>query len=81
MNPIHITGLAFFVGPPTLIHLFADFLEVMNTQEKRGVLRYIFILAVIGTMAVAISNKLVELAILLPPSPTSFQFSPLSGAY
>ena len=63
MNPIHITGLAFFfVGPPTLIHLFStDFLEVMNTQEKAwSALGYIFILAVIGTsMAVAIFNKLV----------------------
>ena len=63
LNPIHITGLAFFfVGPPTLIHLFStDFLEIMNTQEKAwGALGYIFILAVIGTsMAVAIFNKLV----------------------
>ena len=63
LNPIHITGLAFFfVGPPTLIHLFStDFLEVMNTQEKAwSALGYIFILAVIGTsMAVAIFNKLV----------------------
>ena len=63
LNPIHITGLAFFfVGPPTLIHLFStDFLEIMNTQEKAwSALGYIFILAVIGTsMAVAIFNKLV----------------------
>ena len=63
LNPIHITGLAFFfAGPPTLIHLFnTDFLEVMNTQEKAwSALWYIFILAVIGTsMAVAIFNKLV----------------------
>ena len=63
MNPIHITGLAFFfVGPPTLVHLFStDFLEVMNTHEKAwSALGYIFILAVIGTsMAVAIFNKLV----------------------
>ena len=63
LNPIHITGLSFFfVGPPTLIHLFStDFLEVMNTQEKAwSTLGYIFILAVIGTsMAVAIFNKLV----------------------
>ena len=63
MNPIHITGLAFFfAGPPTLIHLFStDFLEIMNTQEKAwSALGYIFILAVIGTsMAVAIFNKLV----------------------
>ncbi len=63
LNPIHITGLAFFfVGPPTLIHLFStDFLEIMNTQEKAwNALGYIFILAVIGTsMAVAIFNKLV----------------------
>ena len=63
MNPIHITGLAFFfVGPPTLIHLFStDFLEIMNKQEKAwSALGYIFILAVIGTsMAVAIFNKLV----------------------
>ena len=63
MNPIHITGLAFFfAGPPTLIHLFStDFLEIMNKQEKAwSALGYIFILAVIGTsMAVAIFNKLV----------------------
>lgn len=63
LNPIHITGLAFFfVGPPTLIHLFStDFIEVMNTQEKAwSALGYIFILAVVGTsMAVAIFNKLV----------------------
>jgi len=63
LNPIHITGLAFFfAGPPTLIHLFStDFLEIMNTQEKAwSALGYIFILAVIGTsMAVAIFNKLV----------------------
>jgi len=63
LNPIHITGLAFFfVGPPTLIHLFStNFLEIMNTQEKAwSALGYIFILAVIGTsMAVAIFNKLV----------------------
>ena len=63
MNPIHITGLAFFfVGPPTLVHLFStDFLEIMNTHEKAwSALGYIFILAVIGTsMAVAIFNKLV----------------------
>ena len=63
LNPIHITGLAFFfVGPPTLVHLFStDFLEVINTHEKAwSALGYIFILAVIGTsMAVAIFNKLV----------------------
>ena len=63
MNPIHITGLAFFfAGPPTLIHLFStDFLEIMSKQEKAwSALGYIFILAVIGTsMAVAIFNKLV----------------------
>ncbi len=63
MNPIHITGLAFFfAGPPTLIHLFCtDFLEIMNKQEKAwNALGYIFILAVVGTsLAVAIFNKLV----------------------
>ena len=63
LNPIHITGLAFFfAGPPALIHLFStDFLEVINTQENAwSTLGYIFILAVIGTsMAVAIFNKLV----------------------
>ena len=63
LNPIHIAGLSFFfVGPPTLIHLFStDFLEVMNTQEKAwSALGYIFVLAVIGTsMALAIFNKLV----------------------
>lgn len=63
LNPIHITGLAFFfAGPPTLIHLFStDFLDIMNNGEKAwNALGYIFILAVIGTsMAVAIFNKLV----------------------
>ena len=63
LNPIHITGLAFFfTGPPTLIHLFStDFLELMHTQEKAwSALLYIFILAVIGTsMAVVIFNKLI----------------------
>ena len=63
LNPIHITGLAFFfAGPPTLIHLFnTDFLEIMKIHDKAwSALGYIFILAVIGTsMAVAIFNKLV----------------------
>lgn len=63
LNPIHITGLAFFfAGPPTLIHLFStDFLDIMESQEKAwNALGFIFILAVIGTsMAVAIFNKLV----------------------
>ena len=63
VNPIHIAGLAFFfVGPPTLFHLFStDFLEIMNTNEEAwSALGYIFILAVIGTsIALAIFNKLV----------------------
>ena len=63
VNPIHIAGLAFFfVGPPTLFHLFStDFLEIMNTNEEAwSALGYIFILAVIGTsVALAIFNKLV----------------------
>lgn len=63
VNPIHIAGLAFFfVGPPTLFHLFStDFLQIMNTNEEAwSALGYIFILAVLGTsIALAIFNKLV----------------------
>lgn len=64
LNPIHITGLAFFfVGPFTLIYLFSsDFMLQMNTHPQAwNALGYIFILAVVGTsMAVAIFNQLVH---------------------
>ena len=63
LNPILISGVAFFfVGPPTLIHLFGtDFFELMNNDPKAwSGLVYLVLLAVVGTsFAVVLFNKLV----------------------
>lgn len=63
LNPILISGVAFFfVGPPTLIHLFGtDFFELMNNDPKAwSGLAYLLLLAIVGTsFAVVLFNKLV----------------------
>lgn len=63
LKPILISGVAFFfVGPPTLIHLFGtDFFELMNNDPNAwSGLGYLLLLAIVGTsFAVVLFNKLV----------------------